>query len=94
MKVEENTSVVNKDELQALVDAVTTGDRIPSKDDYTEEQWKHFSRRLKMHRQSKDPDATQTDVYNAYKALQAALEDTARDPEPEKPDKRGSAKRS
>ena len=88
VKVEENTSVVNKDELQALVDAVTTGDRIPSKDDYTEEQWETLQQAIKdAQAVLKDPDATQTDVYNAYKALQAALEDTAENPEPEKPDK-------
>lgn len=88
VKVEDNASVVNKDALQALVDAVTTGDQVPSQDDYTEEQWAALQQAIAdAQAVLANEAATQTEVYNAYKALQAALEDTAVNPEPEKPSK-------
>ena len=88
VKVEDNKSAVNKEALQALVDAVTIGEAVPNKEDYTEEQWKNLQNAIaEAQRVLADEAATQTDVYNAYKALQAALEDTSVNPKPEKPSK-------
>ena len=88
VKVEDTESVVNKDELQNLLDAVTTGGDIPNEEDYTADQWLILQQAIEdAQAVLENEDATQTEVYNAYKALQAALEDTAAEPEPETPDK-------
>lgn len=90
VKVEDTESVVNKDELQNLLDAVTTGGDIPNEEDYTADQWIVLQQAIEdAQAVLENEDATQTEVYNAYKALQAALEDTAAEPEPEIPDKSG-----
>ena len=90
VKVEDTESVVNKDELQNLLDAVTTGGDIPNEEDYTADQWLILQQAIEdAQAVLENEDATQTEVYNAYKALQAALEDTAAEPEPETPDKSG-----
>lgn len=77
VKVEETQSVVNKDALQDLIDAITTGDDIPSQDDYTAEQWAALQAAIADAKEVLgDENATQVDVYQKYKALQAALADT------------------
>lgn len=83
VKVEDTKSVVNKEDLQALVDAVTIGEDVPDEGDYTEAQWETLQHMIiAAQNVLANPDATQADVYQAYKNLQAALEDTAVNPEP------------
>ena len=73
VKVEDTESVVNKDELQNLLDAVTTGGDIPNEEDYTADQWLILQQAIEdAQAVLENEDATQTEVYNAYKALQAA----------------------
>lgn len=84
VKVEATQSVVNKDELQALVDSAVKA----VKDDYGEAEWAALQQAItEAQTVLGNPDATQVDVYNAYKALQAALADTIVKPDPEEPDK-------
>lgn len=88
VKVEDMKSVVNKDELQALVDSVTAGENVPDKNDYNDTQWSALQQAIADAQAVLDnADATQTEVYNAYKTLQAALDDKTEKPDPEKPDK-------
>ena len=71
VKVEDTESVVNKDELQNLLDAVTTGGDIPNEEDYTADQWLILQQAIEdAQAVLENEDATQTEVYNAYKALQ------------------------
>ena len=73
VKVEDTESVVNKDELQNLLDAVTTGGDIPNEEDYTADQWLILQQAIEdAQAVLENEDATQTEVYNAYKALQEA----------------------
>lgn len=73
VKVEDTESVVNKDELQNLLDAVTTGGDIPNEEDYTADQWLILQQAIEdAQAVLENEDATQSEVYNAYKALQEA----------------------
>ena len=71
--MEETQSVVNKDELQALVDSAADA----LQENYGEEEWAALQQAIADAQAVLDnAEATQVDVYNAYKALQAALADT------------------
>lgn len=73
VKVEETQSVVNKDQLQSLVDSAADA----LQENYGEDEWAALQQAIKDAQAVLDnADATQVDVYNAYKALQAALADT------------------
>ena len=73
VKVEETQSVVNKDELQALVDSAADA----LQENYGEEEWAALQQAIADAQAVLDNgEATQVDVYNAYKALEAALANT------------------
>lgn len=73
VKVEETQSVVNKDQLQSLVDSAADA----LQENYGEEEWAVLQQAIADAQAVLDnAEATQVDVYNAYKALQAALADT------------------
>ena len=73
VKVEETQSVVNKDELQALVDSAADA----LQENYGEEEWAALQQAIADAQAVLDnAEATQVDVYNAYKALEAALANT------------------
>lgn len=73
VKVEDTKSVVNTDELQALVDSAAEA----VKDNYGDEEWAALQQAIADAKAVlENAEATQVDVYNAYKALQAALADT------------------
>ena len=73
VKVEETQSVVNTDELQTLV--TSAADAL--QENYGEEEWAALQQAIADAQAVLDnADATQVDVYNAYKALEAALADT------------------
>ena len=73
VKVEETQSVVNKDELQALVDSAADA----LQENYGEEEWAALQQAIADAQAVLDNgEATQADVYNAYKALEAALANT------------------
>ena len=73
MKVEDTQSVVNKDQLQSLVDSAADA----LQENYGEDEWAALQQAIADAQAVLDnADATQVDVYNAYKALQAALADT------------------
>lgn len=77
VKVEETQSVVNKDELQALVDSAADA----LQENYGEEEWAALQQAIADAQAVLDNgEATQVDVYNAYKALEAALANTIAPP--------------
>lgn len=71
VKVEETQSVLNTDELQSLVETAAAA----SQEDYTAEEWDALQTALSAAQAvlAKGEEATQTEVYEAFKALQAAL---------------------
>lgn len=83
VKVEDTQSVVNTDELKALVETA----KAAVKADYGDTEWAALQQAITdAEGVLGNEAATQVDVYNAYKTLQAALADT-KDPQPVKPDK-------
>ena len=83
VKVEDTQSVVNTDELKALVETA----KAAIKADYGDTEWAALQQAITAAEGVLGNEAaTQVEVYNAYKTLQAALADT-KDPQPVKPDK-------
>ena len=73
VKVEDTQSVVNKDQLQSLVDSAADA----LQENYGEDEWAALQQAIADAQAVLDnADATQVDVYNAYKALEAALANT------------------
>ena len=73
VKVEERVSEVNKDQLQALADSAADA----LQENYGEEEWAALQQAIADAQAVLDNgEATQADVYNAYKALEAALANT------------------
>ncbi|CUX47135.1 beta-L-arabinofuranosidase domain-containing protein [Clostridium sp. C105KSO13] len=88
VKVKETEVVVNKDMLNDLIASVTGENALDSKN-YPEKLWKDFSEALSnAQKLAASQDATQSEIYDAYKTLKAAIQELKENenPIPNKPD--------
>ena len=74
VKVEDTESVVNKDELQNLLDAVTTGGDIPNEEDYTADQWLILQQAIEDAQAVQDSDKYTEDSWQIYQEALANAE--------------------